>query len=129
MLNLGQGVGTSKHNCLCFCFIGLATCFDHCGPSSGHKNIYRGKLYRVRLFVLVHILNFQQNLVVMRFIRLQLYTGCAKIRYTVINYILYTYIWPTLYMYFKLNALCLCDITCNMYMYFNCNHFVSRTYH
>ena len=23
------------------------TCFGHCGPSSGHKNVYRGKLYRV----------------------------------------------------------------------------------
>jgi len=25
----------------------MMTCFGHCGPSSGHKNIYRGKLYRV----------------------------------------------------------------------------------
>ena len=27
------------------------------------------------------------------------YTGWAKSRYTVINYTLYTYFWPTLYMY------------------------------
>jgi len=25
----------------------LTTCFGHCGPSSGHKKIYGGKLYRV----------------------------------------------------------------------------------
>ena len=25
----------------------LTTCFGHCGPSSGHKNVYRGKLYTV----------------------------------------------------------------------------------
>ena len=30
----------SEHNCLCICFIRLmTTCFGHCGPSSGHKNI------------------------------------------------------------------------------------------
>ena len=34
-----EGVGTSKHNCLCILFIRLTTCFGHCGPSSGHKNI------------------------------------------------------------------------------------------
>jgi len=34
-----EGTGTSKHNCLCTCFIRLTTtCFGHCGPSSGHKN-------------------------------------------------------------------------------------------
>jgi len=38
----------SKQNCLVFYFIMLTTtCFDHCGPSSSHKNVYRGKLYRV----------------------------------------------------------------------------------
>ena len=34
-----EGVGTSKHNCLCILFIRLTTCFGHCGPSSGHKNM------------------------------------------------------------------------------------------
>jgi len=35
---LGSGWGTSKHNCLVSYFIMLtATCFSHCGPSSGHK--------------------------------------------------------------------------------------------
>jgi len=43
-----EGVGTSNHNWLCILFIMLTTtCFGHCGPSSGHKNVYRGKLYRV----------------------------------------------------------------------------------
>jgi len=40
-------VGTSKHNCLCILFIMLTTCFGHCGPSSGHKNV-RGELYSVK---------------------------------------------------------------------------------
>ena len=44
----GRGWGTSKHNCLVSYFIMLTTtCFGHCGPSSGHKNVYTGKLYRV----------------------------------------------------------------------------------
>jgi len=49
-LHLGRGWSTSKHNCLLSYFIMLTTtCFGHCGPSSGHKNVYRGKLYRVWL--------------------------------------------------------------------------------
>jgi len=45
---IGEGVRYVKHNCLVSYFIMLTTtCFGHCGPSSGHKNIYRGKLYRV----------------------------------------------------------------------------------
>ena len=35
-----EGVGTSKHNCLCILFIRLTTCFGHCGPSSGYKKMY-----------------------------------------------------------------------------------------
>jgi len=45
---LQRGWGTSKHNCPVSYFIMLTTtCFGPCGPSSGHKNVYRGKLYRV----------------------------------------------------------------------------------
>jgi len=48
MGKLGSGGGVSKHNCLVSYFITLTTtCFGHSGPSSGHKNLYRGKLYRV----------------------------------------------------------------------------------
>ena len=43
-----EGVGYIKTQLSCILFIMLkATCFGHCGPSSGHKNVYRGKLYRV----------------------------------------------------------------------------------
>ena len=38
-MQIRRGRGTSKHNCLCILFIRLTTCFGHCGPSSGHKNI------------------------------------------------------------------------------------------
>ena len=38
-----EGVGKSKHNCLCILFIRLTTCFGHRGPSSGHKNIQWGE--------------------------------------------------------------------------------------
>ena len=42
------GVGYVKTQLSFILFIMLTTtCFGHCGPSSGHKNIYRGKLYRV----------------------------------------------------------------------------------
>ena len=34
-----ERVCTSKHNCLCIYFIRLTTCFGHCGPSSGKKNL------------------------------------------------------------------------------------------
>jgi len=38
----------SKHNCLVSYFFMLTTTyFGPCGPSSGHKNINRRKLYRV----------------------------------------------------------------------------------
>ena len=41
-------VGYIKTQLCCILFIMLTTtCFGHCGPSSGHKNVYRGKLYRV----------------------------------------------------------------------------------
>ena len=30
------------------------TCFGHCGPSSVHKNVYRGKLYRVWSYLLYY---------------------------------------------------------------------------
>jgi len=42
LFQLGGGVGTSKHSCLVSYFIMLTTtCLDHCGSSSGHKNLYR----------------------------------------------------------------------------------------
>ena len=44
-----RGVNTSKHKCLCMCFIRLTTCFGNCGPSLGHKNIYRGKTIRCKI--------------------------------------------------------------------------------
>jgi len=65
-----EGVSTSKHNCFCILFIRPTTCFGHCGPSSGHKNIW-GKLYSIRSLVVVDTLNFQRDLVVMRFIRIE----------------------------------------------------------
>ena len=35
----------SKHNCLSVCFMRLTTCFGHCGPSLGYKNVkIRGKV-------------------------------------------------------------------------------------
>ena len=44
----GEGVGYIKTQLSCILFIMLTTtCFGRCGPSSGHKNVYRGKLYRV----------------------------------------------------------------------------------
>jgi len=43
-----EGVGYVKTELPCTLFIMLTTtCFGHWGPSSGHKNVYRGKLYRV----------------------------------------------------------------------------------
>jgi len=60
----------SKHNCLCICFR-LTTCFGHCGPSSGQKMYNGEKLYSLRSLVVVHILNFQRDLV-MRLIRIEL---------------------------------------------------------
>jgi len=43
LMSLGMGWGTSKHNCLLSYFIILTTtCFSHCGPFFGHKNVYRG---------------------------------------------------------------------------------------
>jgi len=47
LLEIREGVGYVKTQMSCILFIMLTTCFDHCGPSSGHKNVYRGKLYRV----------------------------------------------------------------------------------
>ena len=56
---------TSKHSCLCILFIRLTTCFGHCGPSSGHKNIYNEeKIHSLRTLVVVPILSFERNLVV-----------------------------------------------------------------
>ena len=44
----GGGMGYVKTQPSFILFIVLTTtCFGHCGPSSGHKNVYRGKLYRV----------------------------------------------------------------------------------
>jgi len=41
-----EGVGYVKTHLSCILFITLTTCFGHCGTSSsGHKNVYRGKLY------------------------------------------------------------------------------------
>jgi len=38
----------AKPNCLVSYFVMLTTtCFGHCEPSSGNKNVYIGKLYRV----------------------------------------------------------------------------------
>jgi len=44
--SIRDGVGYVKTQLSCILFI-MLTCFGHCGPSSGHKNVYRGKLYRV----------------------------------------------------------------------------------
>jgi len=43
------------------------TCFGHCGPSSGHKSVYRGKTIQS-----MHILNFQRDLVVGWIIHIEL---------------------------------------------------------
>ena len=40
-----EGVGYVKTQLSCILLIMLTTCFGHYGPSSGHKNVYRGKLY------------------------------------------------------------------------------------
>ena len=48
----------SKHNCICILFIRLTTCFGHCGPSSGHKDIYNEKIYSIRTLVVVPILTY-----------------------------------------------------------------------
>jgi len=45
-----EGVGNGKTGLSCILFIMLTTCFGHCGPSSGHKNVYRGKLYYTLLY-------------------------------------------------------------------------------
>jgi len=38
-----EGVGYIETQLSCILFIMLTTtCFGHCGPSSGHKNVYRG---------------------------------------------------------------------------------------
>jgi hypothetical protein len=43
-----EGVRYVRTQLSCILFIMLTTiCFVHCGPSSGHKNMYRGKLYTV----------------------------------------------------------------------------------
>ena len=72
-------MGTSKHNCLCILFIRLTTCFGHCGPSSGHKNVYNEeKIYSIRTLVVVPILSFQRDLVVLRLsiLKLIIYSTC-----------------------------------------------------
>ena len=44
----GRGGGVVKTQLSCILFITLTTtCFGHCEPSSGHKNVYRGNVYRV----------------------------------------------------------------------------------
>ena len=45
--SLREGVGYVKTQLSCVLFIMLTTCFGHCGPSSGHKNVYKGKLHKV----------------------------------------------------------------------------------
>ena len=48
LVSVRERVGYVKTQLSCTLFIMLmTTCFDHCGPSSGHKNVFRGKLYRV----------------------------------------------------------------------------------
>ena len=43
-----ERVGYVRTQLSCILFIVLTTtCFGNCGPSSGHKNVYRGKLYTV----------------------------------------------------------------------------------
>jgi len=42
----GVGYVTTQMSCILFIML-TTTCFGHRGPSSGHKNVYRGKLYRV----------------------------------------------------------------------------------
>jgi len=42
-----EWVGYVATQLSCILFIMLTTCFGQFGLSSGHKNVYRGKLYRV----------------------------------------------------------------------------------
>ena len=42
----GVGYVTTQLSCILFIML-TTTCFGYCGPSSGHKNVYTGKLYRV----------------------------------------------------------------------------------
>jgi len=51
LLAFREGVGYIKTQLSCIIFIMAATCFGHCGPSSGHKNTYRGKTIQSRITV------------------------------------------------------------------------------
>ena len=44
--NFWGGGGVRQNKTAFILLIMLTTCFGHCGPSSGHKNVYRGNLYR-----------------------------------------------------------------------------------
>ena len=46
-LSVRERVRYVKTQLSCVLFIMLTTCFGHCGSSSGHKNVYREKVYRV----------------------------------------------------------------------------------
>jgi hypothetical protein len=49
-----EGVVTSNTTDLCILFIMLTTtCFGRCGPSSGHRIVSRGKLYRIQVFICI----------------------------------------------------------------------------
>jgi len=45
-VNWGGGYVKTQLSCILFIML-TTTCFGHCGPYSGHKNVYRGKLSRV----------------------------------------------------------------------------------
>jgi len=46
--DIREGMGYVKTQLSCILLVMLTTtCFGHGRPSSGHENVYRGKLYRV----------------------------------------------------------------------------------
>jgi hypothetical protein len=61
-----ESVGPSKPTDLCILCIITTTCFGRCRPSSGHKFYHKGKLYRLKVLVVVQILSYQRDLVVYR---------------------------------------------------------------
>jgi hypothetical protein len=66
-----EGVGMPNTTDFCILFIMLTTtCFGRCGPSSSHKIVSQGKLYRLQVLVVVHIHSFQWDLFVYRFIHI-----------------------------------------------------------
>ena len=55
-----EGMGYVKTQLPCVLFIVLTTtCFGQCGPSSGHNNVYRVKLYRVWALLYLQVDSWQ----------------------------------------------------------------------